>query len=80
VLERFQVPLGPVVLGLVLGGPLEESFLQTLTASASPLRALFGRPIAATLAVLAILLWVSPLLAPLLRGRRRGARPIEPSR
>ncbi len=79
VLERFQVPLGPVVLGLVLGGPLEESFLQTLTASASPLRALFGRPIAATLAVLAILLWVSPLLAPLLRGRRRGARATEPS-
>jgi putative tricarboxylic transport membrane protein len=62
VLERYQIPLGPVVLGLVLGGPLEEAFLQTLTASANPLSALFGRPIALTLAVLAFALWLSPLL------------------
>ena len=74
VLERFQVPLGPVVLGLVLGGPLEESFLQTLTASASPLRALFGRPIAATLAVRLSRCGISPLLGPLLRRRREGSR------
>ncbi len=62
VLERFQIPLGPVVLGLVLGGPMEEAFLQTLTASQSPIAALFGRPIAATLAILALALWISPLL------------------
>jgi putative tricarboxylic transport membrane protein len=61
-LERFQVPLGPVVLGLVLGGPMEEAFLQTLTASANPVAALFGRPIACGLAVPALLLWLSPLL------------------
>jgi TctA family transporter len=68
-LERARVPLGPVVLGLVLGGPLEESFLQTLTASASPLQALFGRPIAATLAVLALALWLSPVMRPLFRRK-----------
>jgi TctA family transporter len=61
-LERIQIPLGPVVLGLVLGGPMEEAFLQTLTASSDPGAALFGRPIARVLAVLAILLWLSPFL------------------
>lgn len=73
VLERFQVPLGPVVLGLVLGGPMEEAFLQTLTASSNPLAALFGRPIAATLAVLALGLWLSPIFV-LWRNRRRARR------
>ena len=33
VLERWQVPVGPVVLGIILGGPLEERFIQAMTAS-----------------------------------------------
>ncbi len=33
VLERHRVPLAPVVLGIILGGPLEERFVQTLTGS-----------------------------------------------
>ena len=28
VLERRQIPLGPVVLGIILGGPLEERFIS----------------------------------------------------
>ena len=36
-LEAKAVPLGPVVLGIILGGRLEESFVQSLTKSASPL-------------------------------------------
>ena len=46
VLERFEVPAGPVVLGIILGGRLEEAFVQSLTKSDS-LTAFFGRPIAA---------------------------------
>ena len=33
VLERRGVPLGPVVLGIILGGPLEERLIQVLTAA-----------------------------------------------
>jgi putative tricarboxylic transport membrane protein len=56
-LERWRVPLGPVVLGLILGGPLEERFIQTLTAgNASPL-AFFNRPLAALLGVICLVLW-----------------------
>ena len=30
VLDQWRIPLGPVVLGIVLGGPLEERFIGTL--------------------------------------------------
>jgi TctA family transporter len=66
-LERWQVPIGPVVLGIVLGGQLEEKFVQTLTgADGSPL-AFFDRPLSAVLGVAAIALWTSLLF---FRGRR----------
>ena len=70
VLERHQVPLGPVVLGIILGGPLEERFLQTLTSSRGAVSAFFDRPMAAGLGATCILLWLAPLLVSL--ARRRG--------
>ena len=72
-LERRQIPLGPVVLGIILGGPLEERFVQTLTSSDSSLAAFFARPMAATLGVVCILVWLTPLLTTLWR-RRIGER------
>lgn len=36
-LERRGVPLAPIVLGLILGGPLEHRFLQSITTSTNPL-------------------------------------------
>jgi putative tricarboxylic transport membrane protein len=66
-LERWQVPIGPVVLGIVLGGQLEEKFIQTLTgADGSPL-AFFDRPLSAVLGVAAIALWTSLIF---FRGRQ----------
>jgi len=70
ILERRQIPLGPVVLGIVLGGPLEEKFIQTMTAAKDPWTALFGRPIAVVLAVLCLALWLSPLLSRIVRRGR----------
>ncbi|MBN2309565.1 MAG: tripartite tricarboxylate transporter permease [Candidatus Hydrogenedentes bacterium] len=69
-LERWQIPLGPVVLGIILGGPLEERFIQTLTGSKGSLTAFVDRPISAVLAVVCIGLWVSALLW----GRLRRAK------
>lgn len=57
-LERYGVPLGPVVLGIILGAPLEERFIQILTAAGGDPLAFFGRPVAAALGVLCIALWV----------------------
>jgi putative tricarboxylic transport membrane protein len=67
VLERHQIPMGPVVLGIILGGPLEERFLQTLTNSQGAVSAFFDRPVAAMLGVTCILLWFTPPLLAMLR-------------
>jgi TctA family transporter len=56
-LERFGVPLGPVVLGIILGAPLEERFIQILTASGGDPFAFFSRPVAAVLGLLCAGLW-----------------------
>lgn len=69
-LDRRNVPLGPVVLGIILGPPLEERFIQTMTASEGNLLAFFSRPVAAVLGVFVILVWLAPLLRSL-RGRTR---------
>ncbi|MEO6811561.1 MAG: tripartite tricarboxylate transporter permease, partial [Isosphaeraceae bacterium] len=62
VFERRRIPLGPVVLGIILGGPLEERFIQTLTgAGGSPL-AFVDRPLAAVLAALWLGLWISMIV------------------
>jgi TctA family transporter len=58
-LERRAVPMGPVVLGLILGAPLEARLIQTLTASGGSLLAFFDRPIAALLGVVCIFAWIS---------------------
>lgn len=61
VLERYGFPLGPVVLGIILGPKLEETFVQNLTIS-TDLLTFFDRPIARGLGVVCISLWASPLI------------------
>lgn len=65
-LELKQVPLGPLVLGIVLGGKLEQSFIQCMTKSDS-LADFFARPLAAFLGLICLLLWFYPLLASIRR-------------
>jgi TctA family transporter len=67
VLERHRVPMGPVVLGIILGGPLEERFLQTLTGSQGDLTAFFARPMAAVLGIVCIVVWLTPLVMSVVR-------------
>jgi TctA family transporter len=69
VLERRGVPLGPVVLGIILGGPLEERFLQTATGAGGSLLGFVNRPIAALLAASWVGLWISMLLLAARRSR-----------
>jgi hypothetical protein len=71
VLERRRVPLGPVVLGIILGGPLEERFIQTLTGSDGSPAAFFSRPMAALLGLITIALWLTPAI---LAWRRRSGK------
>ncbi|MBI1314750.1 C4-dicarboxylate ABC transporter permease [bacterium] len=75
VLERFGVPLGPVVLGIILGPRLEETFVQSLTKSDS-LTAFFSRPIAASLGALCIIVWLWPLISRLIGKNRRSTAAV----
>jgi TctA family transporter len=66
-LERRGVPLGPVVLGIILGGPLEERFIQTATGAG--LRGFVDRPLAAFLGLTWAGLWISMIYLAARRAR-----------
>ena len=75
-LERFQIPVGPVVLGIILGGPLEERFVQGITASRGSPMVFVSRPLAAGLAIVALVVWLLPVITAL-RGKRAGVQASE---
>ena len=70
VLEQNGFPIAPAILGVVLGGMLEENFITSMIKADGNLLAFFTRPIAAALAVFTILLWVTPVLMAVRRRRR----------
>lgn len=72
VLERRGVPVGPVVLGLVLGNMVETNLAFSLIKSDGQFGEFFTRPVAGTLGVLTILLWTVPPLLWVLRRAGRG--------
>lgn len=56
--ERWKISAGAMVLGMILGGPLEERFVQTLVgAEGSPL-GFVNRPVAAVLAAICATMWL----------------------
>ncbi|PWG63153.1 tripartite tricarboxylate transporter permease [Spiribacter halobius] len=65
--RRLEISLVPIVLGLVLGGPMETNLRRTLNLSDGEWSALFSSPIAITLWVMAGVVIVLPML---LRRRR----------
>jgi putative tricarboxylic transport membrane protein len=69
-LEANRFPIAPAILGVVLGGMLEENFITSMIKSNGSLTAFVARPIALTLAVVTVLVWFSPLLMRAWRSRR----------
>jgi TctA family transporter len=68
ILEENGFPSAPAILGVVLGGMLEENFVTSMIKSNGDLTAFFGRPIAAVLGALTLGAWFLP---PLVRRLRR---------
>lgn len=71
-LERRNIPLAPVVLGLILGGVVEERFIQTMTGADGFFDAFLNpeRPVALGLGIAFVLLWFISVVIP--RNKRRG--------
>ena len=67
-LEENGFPVAPAILGVVLGGMLEENFISSMIKSDGDLLGFFSRPLAATLGVLTLAAWFLP---PLIKRLRR---------
>jgi TctA family transporter len=68
-LEEHGIPVAPLILGLVLGEMLEQTFVQSMIKADGNWIEFFMRPIAGTLGVATLLIW-GVMLA---RGLRRPA-------
>ncbi|MEX0758359.1 MAG: tripartite tricarboxylate transporter permease [Tistlia sp.] len=66
-MEENGLPVAPAILGIVLGGVLEQNFMTSMLKAQGDLLAFFDRPVAAALGTVTLLVWASPLL---LRGYR----------
>lgn len=70
VMEENGFPVAPAILGIVLGGMLENNFMSSMIKADGDLLGFFSRPIAATLGIITLLLWAVPLIMAF-RGRLR---------
>jgi TctA family transporter len=68
-MEASGFPIAPTILGLVLGGMLEQNLVTSLIKADGNPAGFFERPIAAVLGGATILVWLSPLATRLLRTR-----------
>ncbi|MBB5391872.1 MULTISPECIES: tripartite tricarboxylate transporter permease [unclassified Herbaspirillum] len=71
-MEENGFPVAPAVLGVVLGGMLEEHFVTSMIKADGEFLAFFSRPIAGTLGVITIVMWLLPFALKMLRKRTMG--------
>ena len=69
-LRRFDFPVAPLVVGLILGPMMEQSMRQALTISQGEWSTFLVRPLSGSLLAIALLLLVAPRLWALLRRLR----------
>jgi len=69
VFDKVQIPVAPLVLSLVLGGMMEQSFRQAMTISGGNPQIFFNSAITMTLVVLAVV----SILAPFVLSRLKAA-------
>ena len=62
-MEENGFPVAPAILGIVLGAMLEENFISSMIKADGQFVAFVERPIAGTLGVATLLVWLFPLLA-----------------
>ena len=70
VLEENDFPLAPMILALILGPLIEESFMKSIIKADGNFIEFFTRPIAGTLGVTTLLIWGVLVFFALLRSRK----------
>jgi TctA family transporter len=69
-MEENGFPVAPAILGVVLGGMLEENFVSSMIKADGDPVAFFSRPIAGTLGGITLAIWFGPPLYRLIARRR----------
>jgi TctA family transporter len=69
VMEANDYPIAPTILGVVLGGMLEQNFVTSMIKADGNLLAFFERPVAAGLGIATLLIWFSPMVVARIRRR-----------
>ncbi len=70
VMRRFDFPVAPAIIGMILGPLAEENFRRALSITQGDYTVFVTHPISATLLVIALLIIVAPFLLRLLQRRR----------
>jgi putative tricarboxylic transport membrane protein len=70
VMRRFDFPVAPAIIGMILGPLAEENFRRALSITQGDYSVFFTHPISATLLAIALLIIVAPYLLRLLQRRR----------
>ena len=61
-MRKLSIPIPPLVLSIILGGLLEKSFRQSMTISGGDPGILVGSPIAVTLLLLSVFVFLVPFI------------------
>lgn len=67
VFDKVDIPVAPLVLSLVLGGMMEQSFRQAMTISGGNPKIFFGSAITITLVVMSVISILLPFILPKLK-------------
>jgi putative tricarboxylic transport membrane protein len=75
VFEKIDIPVAPLVLSLVLGGIMEQSFRQAMTISGGDPKIFLGSTITVTLVVLSLISISIPFILPRLKAWKQSEDP-----
>jgi putative tricarboxylic transport membrane protein len=73
VFRKIDIPLAPIVLAVVLGGLMEQSFRQAMTISGGELTIFVGSPITIGLAIIGIVILVSTFYGTISRKYKKNS-------
>ncbi len=68
IFDKVDIPVAPLVLSLVLGGMMEQSFRQAMTISGGDLKIFYNSGITVTLLVMSLISVLLPFIVPRLRA------------
>ena len=74
VFDKVDIPVAPLVLSLVLGGMMEQSFRQAMTISGANPKIFFGSAITMTLVIMSVISILLPFILPKLKQMKEDGK------